>query len=194
MTEGPIIFNSEMICAIWDGRKTQTRRIVKPQWQGYPLGNSDYQREIIARCPYGVAGDRLWVRETFRITRWWKHGAARIRLDGFYISDGCPFCVVLTAAESAKFCKWKRKLGNFPSIFMFRSLSRILREITKVRVERLQDISEEDAEAEGCAFFPVISHATGYRYAFQHKVWDSLYGQGAWEKNPWVWVLEFKRV
>jgi hypothetical protein len=216
MKERGIIMSGQNPKLILDGRKTQTRRIVKfPDrllddgampaichgfgdwgssvgWSFYVAGTGNKTLE----CPWGVAGDRLWVRETFQITRYWKHAPNRIRLDGYYLSDGRPFCVVLTADESAKFRKWKRKTGNFPSIFMFRSMSRISREITKVRVERLQDISRADAEAEGIK----CRHCKGYTdnrtgcTCIKHyaTLWDSLYGKGAWEKNPWVWVLEFK--
>lgn len=164
------------------------------------------------RCPYGVAGDRLYIKEAYCIERWWNHGAS-IRLDGHYLADNAPFCVVLTPEEAKLLLARKRKTGTSQSIFMYRSLARIWRELTGVRAERLQDISEEDAKAEGVTFFPVVSHATGYRYAYQ-QLWDSLHGKDRrvsyedddgkrcwrivpampWASNPWVWVLGLKAI
>ena len=180
MKERPILFSAPMVRAILDGRKTQTRRIVKQKHlpfleniTGNFLDGKWDQRPF----PYGKPGDRLWVRETF-----------------CYHDD---LAMYLYKADDVTCCKWK------PSIHMPRNASRILLEITGVRVERLQDISEEDAIAEGCIKFPFeddhaytfydddktghATHTGAYR-----KLWESLNGPGSWDLNPWVWVVEFK--
>lgn len=185
---------------ILDGRKTQTRRIIRLQSQaivgdvlGQPQWYLDGDPERIIRCPYGVAGDRLWVRETWRPTPYraktkGKNAVIQLRSDNVEFEVTTPGII-----KCDEMHKWR------PSIFMPRKLSRITLEITKVRVERLQDISEEDAKAEGInGVYPsgsdeltYINGPGGYRW-----LWDSLHGKGAWQLNPWVWVIEFcsKRV
>jgi hypothetical protein len=148
MKERPILFSAPMVRAILDGRKTQTRRVIKEKLmrgEGAHVNN----------CQYGKPGDRLWVRETFCYHDY----LARY----LYKADG------VTGV------KWK------PSIFMPRIASRIMLEITGIRVERLQDISEEDAIAEG---WPKSSD-------WYRSLWESINGQGSWVLNPWVWVIEF---
>ncbi|MBW6364985.1 hypothetical protein KZ864_01850 [Pseudomonas aeruginosa] len=184
MKERPILFSGPMVRAILEGRKTVTRRVVKDTGF-YAIdaaihGNDVALREreaLSTRCPFGQPGDRLWVRETFadigcRLT---------FRAD---LEDGAHCSVT----------RWT------PSLHMPRWASRILLEITSVRVERLQDISEEQAIAEGppgLAFpAPPGSHwvtEDGRRRAFM-RLWDDVNGAGAWDANPWVWVVEFKRV
>jgi hypothetical protein len=184
--ERPIIFSAPMVQAILDGRKTQTRRIVKPQpdecwWpiQNRTAGCSDAvfqseaglgRREVHRiRCPYGSPGDRLWVRETWR--------PSQVEGKAWYAA---------TCGDGLH-GRWR------PSIHMPRWASRLTLEITGVRVERVQEISEADAYAEGIApwtspeqtFSPVV------RY---HELWDSINGPGSWASNPWVWVLSFKRI
>ena len=145
--ERPIIFSGPMIRAILEGRKTQTRRIVKPNC-------------LSKLSPYGRTGDRLWVRET------WGHNPEG---PGYvYRSDG-DFDMKFHGD------RWR------PSIHMPRWASRITLEVTGVRVERLQDINEEDALAEG------VEHAF-------RSLWESINGPGSWDANPWVWVVEFRRV
>lgn len=192
--ERPILFSGEMVRAILDGRKTQTRRIVKPQppshvreirvgmfepvvirkgmeEPGTPVfGFADEERGW--KCKYGKPGDRLWVRETW-------------------------FCI--TGEPGPISCNYKADFGEHrfagfwkPSIHMPRWASRITLEITGVRVERLNDISEEDAIAEGCQCSGVPSSLTN-RGAYA-KLWESINGKGSWSLNPWVWVVEFKRV
>lgn len=154
MKERPILFSGPMVRAILDGRKTQTRRVLKPDTKDY--WNS---------CPYGVTGDRLWVRETSAIisvdgcsvfiarAERMPPGKTLAQTDGgleiFSVEPG----VAAWAAKHADCERWK------PSIFMPRWASRIALEITNVRMERLQEISEEDAEAEGCE--PHVSAASG---------------------------------
>lgn len=188
----PILFSGPMVRAILDGRKTQTRRIVKPQpvnrvvdglahvtigmdpsedgalW--YDADGINPGREM--RCPHGRIGDRLWVRETFTV-------CADCNI--FYKADGKP--------DPWEGVKWK------PSIFMPRKASRLTLEITGVRIERLRDISEEDAVAEGVVFGTGKAGEcrTCAKGAFM-DLWNSINGTDAWLKNPWVWVVAFKKV
>ncbi len=198
MKERPILMLAPMVRAILDGRKTQTRRVVKPQphyrdvagafasWvfkDGLLYPNA--KPEVIAMCPHGRPGDRLWVRET------WAHGIHA--LNAKHDEDG-PFVYAATDGTQGRLSdKWK------PSIFMPRWASRITLELTGVRVERLQEISESDAKAEGCepaiagqdADGPIKTYRTGYVYLWNAINEDRGFG---WLTNPWVWVLEFKRV
>lgn len=157
MKERPILFSGEMVRAILEGRKTQTRRIIK--------GKRDANGISIEIPRFGKIGDLLYVRET------WSEdfdGRIQYRAD----TDGTGR-------------KWK------PSIHMPRRVSRITLEITNIRVERLNDISEEDSEAEGVS--GTWTRDLNYKWHFK-KLWESLNGAGSWEKNPWVWVVEFKVV
>lgn len=204
MKERPILFNGEMVRAILEGRKTQTRRIIKPQPSQFCDGlihvpnSNEYEftrhgrSDEIIISPYGQPGDRLWVRETFakgranfeeRIGPSWK---AKNGSQGGFIYRAST---ILEAQRLMNY-KWK------PSIHMPRWASRITLEIVNVRVERLQDISEEDANAEGVKPIPrstQIKSLYDYRFPFK-RLWTSINGPGAWEKNPFVWVIEFKRV
>lgn len=206
MKERPILFSGPMVRAILAGRKTQTRRIVKPHrdddcfvlvdygdgwwpWRsddGESNALSDGTEQII-RCPYGHPCDRLWVRET------WAYGIHALAAERD--EDG-PFVYAADGTTQGRLCdRWR------PSIHMPRAASRITLEITDVRVERLQDISEEDCIAEGV--YSVQSNDLGtevpyYRSLFQPRdlykmIWESIHGAGAWDANPWVWVIEFKR-
>ncbi|WP_337025217.1 hypothetical protein [Pantoea anthophila] len=230
MKERPIIFNADMVRAVLDGRKTQTRRImrVQPSADFCPM-NMELKRDFNARwytpgmvdkdgylqpakkqtfgvasedegytCPFGAVGDRLWVRETWSVVshafdddglmidyvpdrpakavheqpfgRGYYSGHAIYAADGGFTwgdDDGCV---------DGRSC-WK------PSIHMPRWASRITLEITGVRVERLQDISGADMQAEGMRWreeFPCL--------------WEAIYGADSWQANPWVWVVEFKRM
>ncbi len=184
MKERPMIFNDAMVRAILDGMKTQMRRPIKncmgAVWpatciRGYLIGKSN--------CPYGQPADRLWVRECFALT-------------GPELNDQPGFVYRATDPD------WQIMEGFrwTPSIQMPRIASRITLEIVSVRVERVQDISEADALAEGCdgdcpiGYIPAHSAAPyGYHFA---QLWDSIYGTTdyAWTANPWVWVVEFRRV
>lgn len=206
MKERPIIFSAPMVHAILAGTKTQTRRTVKlparlwGNWEptvidcegaltsdlrpakfaAYPIMSNDRTGASIY-CPYGVVGDRLWVRETHR-PRYFEDGSAGYRADWGS-----------AAADCVPEPKWK------PSIFMRRRDSRIILEVTGVRVERLQDISEEDAKAEGVTpgasgvgYIPA-QQAAPYVYEYA-ALWDHINGKRApWLSNPWVWVVSFAR-
>lgn len=229
MKERGMIFNGEMTRAILDGRKTQTRRIMKVQPESYQLGlllitdstkhsdigkyhwaesnaTGNHVRSKLFSCPFGAVGDRIWVRETFQGPLF------DYDLMDSYCKDPTPFkkpefCVYKADgvpapefydADDELHCCWR------PSIHMPRWASRILLEITNVRVERLNAISEEDARAEGiidggclncgepepCGCANPEPDATD---AFAY-LWQSIYGQESWNANPWVWVIEFERV
>ncbi len=210
MKERGMIFNADMVRAILDGRKTQTRRIVKPQPDEDGLakvtdGPWVDTSERVYRCPFGQPGDRLWVRETWQ--------AIHDSLDEFGNVDErtwMPF--IHKAADSYWHAVYAEEFGVFnredrgfpwrPAIHMPRWASRILLEITDVRVERLNAISQEDAQAEGMEL-------TGWRPTYSDpdsggevmtpydnfaELWSSIYGDESWQANPWVWVIEFKRV
>lgn len=199
MKERGMIFNGEMVRAILDGRKTQTRRIMAPQPAddiehgifpnpeviGWKSSRRHKHGSTTAHfCHYGKPGDRIWVRET-----WNKYGGLlTYRADHDWIDD--------MRKEAVCTAKW------VPSIHMPRWASRILLEITDVRVERLNAISQEDAQAEGMEL-------TGWRPTYSDpdsggevmtpydnfaELWSSIYGEESWNANPWVWVISFKRV
>lgn len=209
MKERPIIFSAPMVRALLDGTKTQTRRVapirelkilqhpgdmltwsvsflkpVKGVLSSHSGGKlSDLQaRSIIASRfnPYGQPGDRLWVRESFTDEA---GGTRPYPGDHIYYKADThqPLCE-----------RWS------PSIHMPRWASRITLEITGVRVERLKDISEADAIAEGVELGGPIGHLPTYLaapYAYQYaQLWESINGPGSWDENPWVWVLEFNRI
>jgi len=202
MKERPILFSAPMVRALLDGSKTQTRRVCKPAttlsavvevpdpmergqvYNGSHFGDEDGAVQFA--CPYGGIGDRLWVRENF----------CPIYPQDPHYNNGRPIEYDYQATYQhgyrlgdliGKKKKWK------PSIHMPRHASRITLQITSVRVERLQDISEADAIAEGVRN---SLHLPGGRFArenFEH-LWWTINGDGSWESNPWVWVIEFKRV
>ncbi|MGJ5994163.1 hypothetical protein ACSBR8_03035 [Pseudomonas aeruginosa] len=210
--ERPILFNDQMVRAILEGRKTVTRRAVKDTGF-YAIdaaihGNEVALRELEAlstRCPFGQPGDRLWVRETH---------AQVFEVD---IPDGRPAGPIGTAGSPGR-PDWKcryvyRSDGEMPnvqwhhvgdsqpvrwtpSIHMPRRASRILLEITAVRVERLQDITEDQAIAEGIDTHPMGFYGNGCITAGGAflELWESINGYGRWAANPWVWVVEFRRV
>jgi hypothetical protein len=181
MITRPILFSGAMVRALLDGSKTQTRRALKVRCQEigerddgsrWPWSeNPDTAADHWHVCPYGHAGDRLWVRETFCDLG---DGEIEYRADGECDPNVVP--------------RWT------PSIHMPRAASRILLEIVAVRVERLQDITEGDAWAEGVDKAEVLSMpcADGATAAYS-ALWQRINGAGSWEANPWVWVVEFKR-
>lgn len=205
MTERPIIFSGKMVRAILEGRKTRTRRIVKPQLpenyipigSGYDDPSSDDADLITVNCPYGKVGDRLWVRESAYIA---PKNFGDVDLTNCVDGDGCRRLVGYSASMNgdSKRCAEDYGVKQSPSIFMPRWASRITLEITGVRVERLQEISSADAKAEGIteSAFP-LSHWPGdwtYLGAFE-AAWDAINGKRAsWESNPWVWVVEFRKL
>lgn len=182
MKERPILFSGQMVRAILDDTKTQTRRVVRGQvlgdlrpmmlMRGRAWDGSQFQNAEISKG-YGDIGDRLWVRETWR--------------EGDYGS------IFYRADE-----EWDKEIGWKPSIFMPRTHSRLSLEVAGVRVERVQEISEEDALAEGVIRRPIegepdlsLPARDGYQW-----LWDTLNAKRGfgWDTNPWVWVIEFKRV
>ncbi len=209
--ERPIIFCSEMVRVIISGHKQMTRRVVRfPTWfddDGFPEQHDGYQdcrpvepKDILNYCtnPYGQPGDKLWIRETHQFewpSHYYKeeeHGPFENWTTPIYKADG----VDLDGwgnPETDEPLKWK------PSIFMPRWASRITLEVTDVRVERLQDISETDAKAEGCEPSNSVELKDGspcYTDTFQ-KLWKSIHGvddSKSWESDPFVWIIEFRRI
>lgn len=185
MKERPILFSAPMARAILEGRKTQTRRVVKPQKRWLIPGTGEMcvtKHDMIPTCPYGVIGDRLWVRETW--AEFPSDGDTIYRADfddSVRHTDGTPL---------RDWLRWR------PSIFLPRRASRITLEIVGVRVERIQDTSEEDARAEGMVREVLHAETGEHRTARDNFsiIWDSINGAGAWASNPWVWALTFKRV
>ena len=213
MKERPILFSAPMVRAILAGRKTQTRRAVKPRkdvvfgclMQPHELAG-EVNSGIFENCPYGQPSDRLWVRENFQPLfadgiekHWetdWKTGKGySIR---YPATDGVQEFFNLDDELSSS-CK--------PSIHMPRWASRILLEITGVRVEKLKDISDSgasnDCTAEGVFHsgmdVPTYDqwHGDGFHSSekwMYRKLWESINGTGSWDANPWVWVVEFKKL
>lgn len=176
MKERPILFSGPMVRAILEGRKTMTRRIVKRQPSGFDLND----KPVFGACPYGAPGDRLWVKETWL---------------PIYI-DSLPGHVIDKTQYRADETNPLSGAGMWhPSIYMPRKRSRIKLEITGVRVERLHTITEEDAKAEGIMGATVGEYGdrgcfiTDFAY-----LWSKINGHESWDANPWVWVVEFKRV
>jgi hypothetical protein len=187
MKERGISFNTEMVRAILAGSKTQTRRVIKKQ----PKQVKDIGRlGKVLNCKYGEIGDRLWVREWYGFTTYDK--SDMVKTDVVYLSDDEFESHELDSGE------W------IEPRFMSSCCARILLEITGVRVERLQDISNNDCVAEG-----IERDDLGWRdYSTKNlgeqicampswsyrSLWESIYGAGSWAKNEWVWVIEFKRI
>lgn len=214
MIERPILFSASMVQAILAGNKTQTRRVAK-----HPLLETlsyivnigdgwfgDEEGDVQVRCPYGKVGDQLWVRETWGVISYeldangnladwvpdrpataihempfgngYYHGHVIYRADGEH-----DFVDIDTGEEASQ---WK------PSIHMPRIASRIQLEITNIRVERLNDCSDADAIEEGID--RTNTSIPGYAKARYEQLWESINGAGSWEANPWVWVIEFRRI
>lgn len=225
MKERPIPFSGPMVRAILEGQKTVTRRAVKPQFMSAPVDVIDgvpswdrpanYAGEVTMNtqhgkpCPYGKPGDRLWVRET------WLEDPENDGTWAYTQYMGCkgsPLSDIPKRFQKPDHCifraSWKGPDMLWrPSIHMPRWASRILLEISDVRVERLQDISEDQAEAEGIEGCipgcpgPYDEHGNPecdcmnltYKQSFQ-AFWESINGRKSWDANPWVWVVEFKRI
>jgi hypothetical protein len=198
MKERPILFSAEMVRAILDGRKTQTRRVVKPPFEvhanGYitrPKGN---ERIAPYLCPYGVPGDRLYVRETWRAVMEGYCSYVEYRADGrsMDILDRDLLAGLKTLA--LRFCgarKDRHSEAWRPSIHMPRWASRTLLEVTEVRVERVASIKWDDVIEEGC---PDRGLPDNNPMDWFHQLWDSIYAKRGfgWDVNPWVWVVGFK--
>jgi hypothetical protein len=202
--EKPILFSAPMIKAILEDRKTQTRRIVKhPEYFGCFTGDCphEYQKQcdesilFVPDCPYGTPGDRLWVRETFCVgyptgePHHWSaikptselHQAER---RAFYRADG-------EDPKDGPQRHWT------PSIHMPRWASRITLEVTGVRVERLQTITEADARAEGVERTDELTGTADDILSLRHAyslLWEQINGAGSWESNPFVWCISFSVV
>lgn len=214
MKERPILFSAPMVSAILEGRKTQTRRIMRRQpddverfYRGEPTTDTD-ARHAILRCynrPKGFkncnsgwsanatyktpftefcVGDRLWVRETFMDLSGTgvEHRDSEGKLQRFAYAADCPKGSHGDELRKEFGLKWK------PSIHMPRTACRIVLEITKIRVEQLQDISESDCLKEGVGS-PILRDCKKPKFM---QLWESINGTGSWNKNPWVWVVEFK--
>jgi len=216
----PILFSTPMVQAIMEGRKTQTRRVVKPQpsdnWMQnvfslcptYNMYRSNGEqmfwlsdgKDDEIKCPYGKPRDLLWVRETSIIN---KNSCRR-----FFVADGYHKSI---SEETGKPFPYEKVV---PSIFMPKMAARIWLEITNIKVERLQDISAADAINEGVNFYDddvigrcykdYMGDASGYGNSdvdfhtthnpitsFQ-TLWQSINGEESWNANPWVWAIEFK--
>jgi len=225
MTERPILFSAPMIRALLNCTKSQTRRAVKGkalEWlesAGFtPTFTADPANGL---CPYGVPGDRLWVKETFfAFGRWETRFNAKKGRDEWHFVDmtleagkayqyaeaGEPVGYNKAARAGATPSWWKR-----PAIFMPRAACRITLEVTGVRVERLQDISEADAAAEGIDRAPSLGTPGDFQWCdyrvpndsaewFNSPVrsyetlWEQINGPGNWAANPWVWAVSFKRL
>lgn len=212
MVERPILFNGIMVRAILDGQKTVTRRAVKfpfnDRGYGCELAGNEIGAEAHRLCPFGKPGDRLWVRETFQVSHiydnvrprdlnyergistYYAAGGSRSKDESRQYKDYDDVCVP----------GWVGKMR--PSIHMPRAASRILLEVTAVRVERLHDITEEQAQAEGfevTGWTPSYSdpdnsgmHETMTPRDNFAETWGQIYSN--WDANQWVWVVEFKRV
>jgi hypothetical protein len=217
--ERPILFSGAMVRAVLDGRKTQTRRLLAP-------GDHTLSPNVLDLCRYGKAGDRLWGRETWQYADWTEDGYPWVR----YRADGTKVCIDRDIPE-----EWSERLTDIwanlsdpanyeidqraadrrwrPAIHMPRWACRIVLEVVAVRVERLQDITEADARAEGAVFrdfgknrwgnqldgwsmepesAPSWEHCLGSaRFAFANLI-NKINGEKTWRENPWVWVVEFR--
>lgn len=218
----PMLFSGPMVRGLLDGSKTQTRRVFKlprghswcTELGGLEMGHIEAERwpgdwhVSEFRCLYGQPGDRLWVRETCRAEE------LPDGLDGMrYLADN-GFASIQPNEEGINRWLEMRDYGKRPSpvarvktvpaIHMPRWASRITLEITGVRVERLQNISEADARAEGIAYDPgeggvfyvpgTAGCSNDSAVGSYRQLWESINGPESWEANPWVWVLEFTRV
>lgn len=213
MKQIPILFSTRMVQAILDGRKTMTRRVVKPQpntqlhdvkmgyWSEYP---EDLKQPYI-KCRYGEVGDVLWVRETF------VEGLEMNDSEEFvWDEDGQPKEKTWYKADNDIDYWWcdgvRENVPWKPSIHMPKAAARIWLQVTDVRVERLHQITEEDAVAEGIERVPSVPFIIRYRdyigsaESFESPIdsfgslWESINGAGSWGANPWVWVVIFRRI
>jgi hypothetical protein len=205
MKEHPILFSGPMVRAILDGRKTQTRRVVKPQPPAVSphcgrITTSDLQLDWMYHalppekqkygfwiedqpyeCRFGGPKDRLWVRETWAYTT---------DYDGQYLLDNRTALYRADNETSISPAKWR------PSIHMPRWASRLTLGIVDVRAERLNAINEAGAKAEGVESVSIADVPRNAVWSAQQdfaQLWNTIYGPGSWDENPWVWVVKFKR-
>ena len=201
MKETPITFTEQMARAILEGKKTQTRRIVKAQSIFDGMDEEFKRLQSQHACHYGKSDDRLWVRETWADTNGengpmisYKAGGDRVLIDDSSLFDYSryPECGFTISCEDLRRGTYGRSWKS--PVIMPRWASRITLEITDIRVERLHDITEDDALAEGAG--PVLMSPYGgltpYREGFR-RIWEALSGAAGWDANPWVWVITFKR-
>lgn len=214
--ERPMLFSAPMVRALIDGSKTQTRRALKrqpdypiiiandPHTNRYQIGEKEPVTEaaLLRGCPYGQPGDRIWVRETFGYVSPDEQQRPHSECNIEYRADLAPGCTDRPGSWPVDECigdperpRWR------PSIHMPRRASRILLEIVSVRVERLNACSDADAVAEGIGLNPSaigmkLTNPPGesMAIAMYRALWESINGAGSWAANPWVWVIEFKRV
>jgi hypothetical protein len=185
MKERPILFSAPMVRAILEGRKTQTRRVAKQTANGHLKQLGGHRRwhpadpEARLASPYGQPGDRLWVREA-----WAYYGGDEYL---YQQQNECVWYRAHDIGDPVPGVRWR------PSIHMPRWASRITLEVTGVRVERLQDISEADAVAEGIEAPPPADPVDMPVWRYR-QLWGAINGPKSWQANPWVWVVEFKRV
>lgn len=235
MKERPILFSGPMVRAILEGRKTVTRRVIKPSmrsadvqfdvqqeadgsWHPYHtfdecrFDRSGSERPIV--CPYGQPGDRLWVRETWSIEMLAGYSTDKGYESEYEIryraDDGDRPIHVAASEPDPYLALYDSQQGEWrPSIHMPRLASRILLEVTAVRVERLHSITDQQAQAEGIerdSAMPtlwkrgplhgdqnLVSVTNFPKLAFR-SIWEAINGHESWAANPWVWVVEFKRV
>lgn len=198
ISERPILFSGAMVQAILDGRKQQTRRIIKPQPElCHGCQSCEFRCDHLLtpiKCPYGKVGDKLWCREA------WRQLDGDCAVQGEHRKAGAYSWKAEYRGDSWKMYRWKSP------IHMPRKACRLVLEVKDIRVERLQDISKEDAIAEGIegqserpgAFKSYKDYETGdfvlrARTSFR-SLWISINGADSWESNLFVWVVEFKRV
>lgn len=197
MRERGMIFNAEMVRAILNGSKTQTRRPVKSPIRDInfdcELSGNELAGELSAgnyqNSVFGKPGDRIWVRETYRVMSC-ATDVARLM---YKASERNSFTESTRTVPVAT-CTKQPSESWTPSIHMPRWASRILLEITSVRVEKLKHVPRAGIIAEG---YPAERAADGGGYEpflWYRDLWESIYGDGSWQANPWVWVIEFKRV
>lgn len=209
MKERPILFSAPMVRAILEGRKTQTRRVVKGFALEWLTMQNGFNAKFVALpenhlCPYGAPGDRLWVRETFRFTDVLDQDSpSRVGercVDAGYRTPWAP----LQFEADVRRMNWEH-IGTpphdgppmpgklRPAIHMPRWASRIMLDVTAVLVERLQDISIADCISEGIARGGP-ENPDGIEREEYRALWEQINGPDSWDVNPWVWVVDFKRV
>ena len=206
MKSHPILFSAPMVHAILEGQKTQTRRVVRKQfpndaepaevsatspegWQisghsGLWWDDAGACIDDAIRCPFGIPGDRLWAREAWHAAR---------DLDRTPPRDISPDSDIEYAATARSYAEIGLKGKCRPGMFMPRWASRITLEIVSVRVERLNEISGKDCIAEGIDEASAPDYIFGLHEAYR-DLWESINGPESWAANPWVWVVEFKRI
>lgn len=219
----PILFSAAMVAAIIEGRKTQTRRTMKVQmpenfWRiggidtagvnayAVPLADDEKDDHLVQECkfPYGNIGDLLWVREEhYRFGHWrpvvgavtkkgkkqkWEFVASTEEVR-YYDDPPASFKKSRDRSNPPDTPQWYKRLARF----MPRSSCRIFLEITDIRVERLNDITESDSKAEGAMFAYAGNNANSYTAGFKN-IWVKINGSESWYENPWVWVIHFKVV